>query len=169
MKSMESLRLAVTGGLAVYGVVILRNPGRYRLLDGVSLAMHEAGHLFFAPFGEFVGYLGGTLMQLLLPAAFVAYFLHQKDRHAASVALWWVAQNLANISVYARDARSRLLPLVGGGDHDWNYLLGRLDLLDQDQVVGRAIHFLAGLAFATSVLGGVLAVQRRRASEPESG
>jgi len=39
------------------------------------------------------------------------------------VALWWVAQNLWNISVYVKDARAEELPLVGGGEHDWNYLL----------------------------------------------
>jgi hypothetical protein len=37
---------------------------------------------------------------------------------------------------------------VGGGEHDWNYLLGELDLLNQDQLVGdvvRAAGALLGL------------------------
>jgi len=44
-------------------------------------------------------------MQLLVPAIFVAYFWRHDDRHAAMVALWWVAQNLWNVSVYVQDAR----------------------------------------------------------------
>ena len=147
-------RTALTGVLAVYGIICLRHPETYRLLDSVDLAIHETGHLFFGPFGEFLGFLGGTLMQLIIPAAFVAYFLRQSDRHAATVALWWIAQNLWNISVYVRDARSQALPLVGAGEHDWAYLLGRLDILDQDQVLGGAIHFVGALIFGFAVVFG---------------
>jgi hypothetical protein len=100
--------------LFVYGIVCLRDPGTFRLLDNVDLAIHETGHLVFAPFGEFLGFLGGTLLHLLFPLLFYGYFLRQQDRFAASVLLWWVAQNLWNISVYMADARAQRLPLVGG-------------------------------------------------------
>jgi hypothetical protein len=38
----------------------------------------------------------------------------------------------------ARYARARRLPPLGGEDvsHDWSYILGRLNLLQQDQVIG---------------------------------
>src|SRR5207249_11631613 len=71
-----------------------------------TLFRSEFGHPLFGAFGEFIGFLGGTLMQLLMPAIFVAYFWRRGDRHAAMVALWWVAQNLWNVSVYVRDARA---------------------------------------------------------------
>jgi hypothetical protein len=142
--------LFLTGALAVYGVPCLLRPESGRLLDAVDLAIHETGHLVFAPFGEFLGFLGGTLLQLGLPAAFVVYFWRRADRHAASVALWWVAQNCWNVSVYVRDARAQALPLVGGGEHDWAYLLGRLGWLQYDralaldvQLVGAAIYLYA--------------------------
>ncbi len=105
-------------------------------------------------FGEFIGFLGGTLMQLLMPAAFVTYFWRQGDRHAATVALWWVAQNLWNVSVYVQDARAELLPLVGGGEHDWNYLLGRLGLLNQDRLIGGGVRIIGVLVYAWSCLRG---------------
>lgn len=98
--------------------------------------------------------LGGTLMQLLMPALFVWYFTRQGDRHAATVALWWVAQNLWNISVYVRDARAQELPLVGGGEHDWNYLLGALGLLDQDQLIGGLVRFAGVLLYLWACLRG---------------
>ena len=109
----------------------------------------------FGPFGEFVGFLGGTLMQLIVPSVFGAYFLHRRDRHAATVALWWVAQNLWNISVYIRDARAQELPLVGGGEHDWSYLLDTLNLLEKDLSIGRAVHLLGVVLFVLSVIWGV--------------
>jgi hypothetical protein len=147
----------LTGGLALYGLVLLSHPEHYGWLDSLDLAIHESGHLIFGPFGEFVGILGGTLMQLLVPASFVGYFMHQGDRHAASVALWWIAQNLWNVSVYVGDARAEQLPLVGGGEHDWAYLLGQLDLLPKDRAIARTVHLLGVALFGASVLWGVSA------------
>jgi hypothetical protein len=137
--------------------VLLSHPEHYRWLDSLDLAIHESGHLIFGPFGEFVGILGGTLMQLLVPASFVAYFMRQGDHHAASVALWWTAQNLWNVSVYVGDARAEQLPLVGGGEHDWAYLLGQLDLLPKDRAIARTVHLLGVALFGASVLWGVSA------------
>jgi hypothetical protein len=108
-------RLALTIVLAVYGFRMLTHPEVGWFLDNVDLPIHETGHLVFSPFGEFMQFAGGTLFQLLLPAVFVGYFFRQKDRHGASIALWWVAQNLWNVSVYVKDARALELPLVGGG------------------------------------------------------
>ncbi len=148
-------RLALTAALAIYGLISLRSPGAYRLLDSVDLAIHETGHLLFGPFGEFIGALGGTLFQLIVPTAFVAYFVRQGDRHAASVTLWWVAQNFWNISVYVRDAQAQLLPLVGGGEHDWAYMLWRLGLLQQDQGIARGVHAVGVVIFVFSIWWGI--------------
>ena len=144
-ENQRRLRLFITGALALYGVPCILRPESGRLLDAVDLAIHETGHLLFAPFGEFLGFLGGTLFQLALPIAFVVYFWRQSDRHAATVALWWVAQNCWNISVYVRDARAQALPLVGGGEHDWAYILGRLGWLRHDHALAVDLR-LAGFA-----------------------
>ena len=128
-------KLGILLFLTGYGIVTIRNPDRFRLLDNVDLAIHEAGHLFFSPFGEFMAFLGGTLFQLIVPLTFFGYFLYHRDRFAASVLLWWVAQNLWNISVYVKDAQYQVLPLVGGGEHDWAYLLGRLGVITKEQEI----------------------------------
>jgi hypothetical protein len=141
--------------LAVYGLVLLLHPERYGFLDSLDLAIHETGHLVFGPLGEFVGFLGGTLMQLIVPAVFAGYFLHRRDRHAATVALWWVGQNLWNISVYIRDARAQQLPLMGGGEHDWAYLLDTLDLMDQDLSIARTVHLAGVVLYALAIVWGV--------------
>jgi hypothetical protein len=165
--SAGSLRQAFVIALVVYGVICLTSPENFRLLDSVDLAIHETGHLVFAPFGEFIGFLGGTLLQLLVPLLFVGYFIRQQDRFAASVVLWWVAQNLWNISVYVADARAQALPLVGGGEHDWAYLLGRLGLMQQDQTLSGIIYMLGVLLFAWSVWQA-LRFSSTPASEPEA-
>lgn len=144
MKFSPSARLGLTLVLAIYGFRMLLHPEAGWFLDNVDLPIHETGHLVFAPFGEFMQFAGGTLFQVLLPAVFVGYFFRQKDRHGGSIALWWVAQSLWNVSVYVKDARAQELPLVGGGEHDWAYLLGELNMLPRDQAIGHAV-WLAGV------------------------
>ena len=146
--------MLLTGGLALYGIPCLLQPEAGRLLDSVDLAIHETGHLVFAPFGELLQSLGGTLFQLALPAAFVVYFWRRADRHAASVALWWVAQNFWNISVYVGDARAQTLPLVGGGEHDWAYLLGVLGWLHHDQALALDVRLVGVAIYLYAVVMG---------------
>jgi hypothetical protein len=160
-------RLFLTAALALYGIPCLMRPESGRILDAVDLAIHETGHLVFAPFGEFMGFLGGTLFQLALPAAFVVYFWRRDDRHAASVALWWVAQNCWNISVYIRDARTQALPLVGGGEHDWAYLLGRLGWLGHDQGLAVGVHIVGALTYVAAVGAGLRYALRTSAPTEE--
>jgi hypothetical protein len=159
------VRRLTSVGLALYGAYLLAHLGEGSLLDGVDLAIHETGHLVFAPFGELVGFAGGTLMQLIMPALFVGYFVRGRDQHAASVALWWIGQNCANISVYAADARAQELPLVGGGEHDWAYLLGHFGWLAHDQGVGRTFHTLAILLMFGATAWGLVTATTGRAVE----
>ena len=152
-------RLGLTLILAGYGWICLRAPERYRWLDSLDLAIHETGHLLFAFDGETLAVLGGTLMQLLVPMVFVVALWRQGDRHGATVPLWWLGQNCWNISVYIRDARVQALPLVGGGEHDWAFLLGEWGLLRRDQAIGGAVYLAGALVYATAILGGWLLVR----------
>lgn len=147
------VRRGVAAALLIYGSVCLATPEEYRLLDSVDLAIHETGHLVFGAFGEFLQVLGGSIFQLAVPIVFVAYFWRRQDRFAASVVLFWVAQNLWNIARYAGDARARQLPLVGGGEHDWTYLLLMLGWLQHDQLVSGVFRFIGISVFAASVWG----------------
>jgi hypothetical protein len=154
-------RLALTLVLAVYGWLCLRQPAEYRWLDSLDLAIHETGHLIFALGGQTAGILGGTLMQLLVPAALTLALWRSGDRHGATVPLWWLGQNCWNISVYIRDARAQQLPLLGGGEHDWTYLLSLWDLLDQDQVLGGAVYLIGFLLYVAAIGGGWLLLRTR--------
>jgi len=147
-------RTALSVVLALYGWRCLRTPGTYRWLDSLDLAIHEAGHLVFAFGGETLMLLGGTLLQLLVPLAFVVALWRQGDRHGATVPLWWLGQNCWNISVYIKDARAQELPLVGGGEHDWALLLGQAGWLERDQAIGGAVYFLGVVLYAAAIVIG---------------
>ncbi len=168
-RHLNYLKLGFVLLLAIYGAVCAASPSTYRFLDRVDLVFHEAGHPLFGFFGEFIGVLGGTLMQVLMPAVVVGYFFRSGQAYSGAVTLFWVAQSLFNVSVYARDARARALPLLGGDDsfHDWSYILGRLHLLRWDQAVGNLIYFAGLMVLIASILGGIYWSLEREEVEAE--
>lgn len=157
----EALRVGVTILLFVFGLWIMRSPDSYTWLDDVDLAIHEPGHLLFGWGGERLAAFGGTLLQLIFPLVFAVYFARQRDWHAVTVPVWWLGQNGWNIARYVADARAQELPLVGGGEHDWTYLLAEFDLLSSDQAIARTIRMVAFMLMTVSCLAGIAVLFRR--------
>jgi hypothetical protein len=162
------VRVAALVCIAIYAFARLRNPEYWDPLDDLDLAIHEAGHLVFSAFGETMTILGGSLFQVIVPAAFVAYFARTRQRYAAAVTMTWVGVNLLNVARYIGDARAQELPLLGGEDsiHDWWYLLINWDLLPRDLTIARWVHFAGAVAFVVAVVGG--GWYARAASRPSS-
>ncbi len=162
------LRLLAVPCIAAYGLSRLRAPDYWDLLDDLNLAIHEAGHLVFQPFGEQGMTLGGSLFQVLVPAVFVAYFLRRGQRFAAAVVMAWVGANLFNVATYIGDARAQELPLLGGENavHDWWFLLTEWDLLPRDLTIARDVRAAGVLAWLLSV-GGAFAFARESIDAPE--
>ena len=133
------------------------DPYQWHLIDGVNLVIHEAGHLIFSPFGEFMMIAGGSLFQVIMPALFVGYFCYQRKFYSASLVLFWVGESILNVSVYAGDAVALQLPLLGGQDsvHDWNYLLSSLNLLSATAQIAGAIRLLGTLVIALAAVGSI--------------
>ena len=136
------------------------------LLSGADLYIHEVGHLFFAFFGRFICVAGGTLLQLAVPVAATVSFRVTRQRLSSLFGLFWIGENLLNVSHYVADARTRAIPLVNfGGEvgpegHDWHYLLGTLGLLRADHFLG-AVVWLAGAGLIISSLLAAVAPPER--------
>jgi len=118
---------------------------RYHFLDGVNLAFHEAGHLFFGAFGTTLHFLGGTLGQLVFPIAAARQFAHRRERFEVAVCALWLGESLMYAAAYIADAEVQRLPLVGGHIHDWNWLLSRWGLLGAAGELGGGLHILASI------------------------
>lgn len=116
------------------------------------LPIHEAGHLFFMPFGTVMMFLGGSILQILLPLAWFAIALRQRSS-VAPFPLFWVGENIMDVSLYIRDAQVRHLPLLGGhrSGHDWFNILSRWDLLEA-AVPAADISFVFGLLVCISAI-----------------
>ena len=154
-------KLASSHPLAVVPSIL--TAGGYHFLDDVDLAIHETGHWVFAWGGDVITALGGTLFQLIVPLAFAGYFARKRDWHAATVPLWWVGQNGWNIARYVADARAQELPLVGGGEHDWAFLLAEWDLLPRDLAIANAVRIVAFGLMVGSAVGGWWIIRRQKA------
>jgi hypothetical protein len=128
--------------------------GTYTALDHADLIIHEAGHVLFGLFGSSFEIAGGTLMQVALPLLLVLYFCRHVYRAGVQLALFWLAHNLLNISVYAADARAQNVPLLGGDTrlHDWNVILKQAGLLEYDTIVGNAIFLSSIVCFGLVML-----------------
>ena len=146
----DKVRLGVALAAAAYFLWAAAHPDSWRLIDGVNLVMHEAGHVVFRPFGEFLTIAGGSLFQVIVPLVFAGYFYLNRKPFSCALVLFWAGESLLNVSVYAADSVAMQLPLLGGDNsiHDWNYMLDHLGLL------GRT----AGIAFVLRVLGTLLIV-----------
>jgi len=157
--------------LAYAGWRHLTDPEYASIFSGITLAIHELGHVLFGPFGEWLGVAGGSITQLAGPLAVALILLRQRDYFGFAVGGAWLSMSLSNMAVYVADARAEELPLVslGGGDviHDWNYLLGSVHLLAHDAQIAGAIRVLAFVLLAASLgLGAWLCrVMARRPAE----
>jgi hypothetical protein len=160
------LAVLVIWGVSMMGASVASNAVGESWLHLVNLPFHEAGHIIFGVFGEFIGSLGGTLGQLLMPLiCCVVLLLQTRDPFGASVALWWFGQNFLDIAPYINDARAGQLPLLGGnfghsapyGFHDWEYLLTETGLIRMDHQIAQASHILGSLIMLLAMVwGGVL-------------
>jgi hypothetical protein len=130
-------------------MVIKRNA--WCFLDYVNLPFHESGHIIFSPFGKTVQFLGGTISQLMWPIILMVYFVRRKEWLSSSFCLFWFGENFLNISKYVADARVMALPLVGGGIHDWNFLLSKWGLLTYDHAIANALFFIGSVFMTVSI------------------
>jgi hypothetical protein len=139
----------------------------------INLPFHEAGHVFFSPFGRFMQVLGGTLGQWLVPFIVLCAFIIKGNPFGAVVGLWWTGESFMDIAPYMDDARAGQLMLLGGVTgsevedyHDWEVLLTRLGWLRYDHLIAR-ISFGIGITLMvfSFIWGGYILYQQFKLSQ----
>lgn len=165
-ESLNYLKLAGYVLCCAYFLSAALHPYDWHLIDGANLIIHEAGHVIFSPFGSFLNILGGSLLQILIPAMFTAYFWRQKFLISTSVMMLWLGQSIINTSIYIGDAVLTRLPLLGGDTtmHDWNNLLSMIHLLPHATAISRTVFFLGwSIIIGSIIVVSVLALQKQKA------
>ena len=169
------IRVALLAAFALWGFVLCRLD--YTTGDiGESfihrplLVFHEAGHVIFRPFGQWMTVLGGSLFQVLFPGILAGALLWKnRDPFGAAIGLWLVGISIVDVSPYMYDAWDPVLPLLGGGTgadsfHDWIFLFDSMNLLHRAQRIGGIAHALGTgvVILALAWAAGVLRLQKRR-------
>jgi hypothetical protein len=134
-----------------------------------NLVFHEAGHILFIPFGQFMTVLGGSLTQVLVPVVCACAFVWQaQDVFGAAVAVWWAGENLIDVAPYINDARDLKLVLLGGQTgaevegHDWEYLLNALGTAHNDHTIAAVVNAIGILTMIAALVWGAIIVLNQR-------
>jgi len=134
-----------------------RGTGPFLMIDLVFVPIHEGGHLLFRFFGgEFIMVAGGTLLQLGVPIMLATYFVFHRQVQGATFCIFFFFEQLLPIATYMADARAQELPLLTVGDadyviHDWNYLFGRLGVLEHDTQIAATARIIGWLGMLATV------------------
>ncbi len=105
--------------------------------------------------------LGIRLTAPAVPLALAWYFgLIRRDVAGGGFCLAWAGASAWDVSVYIADAPVQALPLVGAGEHDWAYLLGRrgFDAMHLADEIAGFVEFTGALLAVTGIGFALLAV-----------
>jgi hypothetical protein len=153
-------------GIFIWGWIFIFKPiaSNYAgesFLHLINLPFHEAGHILFSFFGRFLHILGGSLLQVIIPAVCLVAFLMRREPFSASIGLWWMGQSIIDMAPYINDARAGQLMLIGGvagqeapDFHDWNVLLGMTGLLNYDGVIAHLAKYTGVVLILLALLWG---------------
>jgi len=147
-------RFYVAAWLVLYLLFLIyayANAPNFLFVDFANLMIHEAGHPLFSLFGNTIMLLGGTLFELIVPAACCIYFFFQRQPFGVTFCSFWFFENFLYIGTYMSDARSDSLPLVGSDTSDWLLLFGRWNLLEYDQRIGHTVRALGWLGMLLAI------------------
>ncbi|HEY2497502.1 MAG TPA: hypothetical protein VGK24_10560 [Candidatus Angelobacter sp.] len=153
-------RVQVICWTAFYCLLLLYlalNWGQLTMLDNVHLPIHEGGHLLFGWLGEALGLWGGTLLQLIVPAALAVSFALRQELPGTVFCAFAFFHSLTGVATYMADALRLELPLVTVGavadeaQHDWARIFGSLSVLPHAIQIGNFTRLIAWLGMVGSV------------------
>lgn len=139
----------------------------------LSLGLHELGHVVFGFLPFFFVALAGSAVEVVVPLAGMVMFLRQPDYFGISVLGCWLSYNLFGIGRYIADSRDQfgVYVSIGGGEaqHDWEYILSSLGMLELDKVIGGMVKLLGtGVGLVFLAYGGWLLLRMARAKGPRA-
>ncbi len=122
------------------------------VIDTIDLFIHEGGHFFFGFMGRMIYFMGGSLMQVVLPSLTIWVFLKSGFRTLIGT-LYWLGHNMINVSVYIGDAPYKRLPLISDSAiHDWNWIFTHAGMMDSAVTIS-CIVLVLGIISCSGAVG----------------
>ncbi|MFZ1082668.1 MAG: hypothetical protein WAO19_12185 [Candidatus Kryptoniota bacterium] len=124
-------------------------------IDTIDLFIHEGGHFFFGFFGRMIYFMGGSLMQIVLPSLAIWIFLRSGFRTLIG-SLYWLGHNMINVSVYIGDAPYKKLRLISDNAiHDWNWIFTQAGMMDSAATISSIVLVLGIVSCCGAVGTGI--------------
>ena len=160
LKQKDIFKLVFLLLFAVYLFAAAVNYQNFNIFKGVNMAIHEAGHILFSMFGDFIAIAGGTILELLLPLVFALYFYLRKELYSSAIVTLWLGYSFFDVAIYANDAQKMALPLLGDdpSGHDWHNMLSMLNLLTLTPQIAGFIYFLGVLIMIFGLILGIKSI-----------
>jgi hypothetical protein len=143
-------RCALLVAVALYTVKFFRDTDIFygdiggHLLWLLITPWHEAGHVFFRPFGQFMTIAGGTIMQHMFPIVLgLALLVKGRNPFGAAICFWLLGYSVIYTAWYMHDA----------GDPQGMMLSGKSSAEDDGHDFVNIFSYMGGwwLQHATSV------------------
>jgi hypothetical protein len=123
----------------------------------VDFMLHEVSHVFTAFLPSLITASAGSASELILGLALIFGAFKTRSYFASLFCFLWFMLACQSVAGYMTDARSQSLPLVSlggalnGSDqatHDWNFIFGKLSLLESDKLI-------AGIVSTIGIIAGI--------------
>ena len=114
-------RLGLLAGTAIWGWLLIQTDPRMTtglfaelsyyspVISTFVLVFHEAGHVLFSFFGQFMAVAGGTLLQVIVPMSLMFAFVYKYQNPFGGAVVMWL------LSYAFIDAMDMQLLILGGG------------------------------------------------------
>lgn len=166
-------RLGLLAGMTIWGWLLIQTDPRVTtgifpelsfyspVISTFVLVFHEAGHVLFSFFGQFMAVAGGTLLQLIVPMSLMIAFVYKyQNPFGGAVAMWLLGYAFIDAGPYCFDAMDMQLLLLGGGTgqeiggHDWNNMLRWTGTLHLHETIALFLDTTGEVLIITSVMFG---------------
>ncbi len=153
IKLLLSLLMLIAGGVTLNWLPRDSFSSAYFLNNALgnylfAIPIHETGHFVFMPLGRTLSILGGSLLEVMLPAAAALFFLGRSWTNLGSIFLFLAGRHLINVADYmvtAKDPSSvTLLSMEQGPQyHDWFNLFTIFGVLDRSAEISACLRYAA--------------------------
>lgn len=140
---------------ALYGWFAVVRGGDVPVLWFMQLAVHEAGHRVFIPFGEYTMSLMGSGSEIVVPLLIgLGCIVWKRNRNLIAAGMCWAvaAGAFVHTAAYIYDAPRGEGILIGGTESDWLVILDRYwDTLYKADIYARWVRTAALLVWLAGV------------------
>lgn len=120
-------------GMGLFLALLFNSPpGFVFMIDHANVIFREVGHSIVGFFSPQFEPFGGAIAQLILPVIMLLSFRRNGSPLGFATSTVWFSENLLNIAHIVSDPGAKSPPLIGGADHDWIAVLGRVGLLQYE-------------------------------------